>query len=266
MSLAPLHPWRVLFCLALLMLLAAVLAHGRWWQLPDHHNPWAPLHIDTPPNWLTRHKLARLDDRPQTCLDVLAGARWTWQPLPDRQTQPGCGFSNAVRISALQVQIGPPVSLSCPAAVSLALWEQHVLLPAAANWLGSTVQRLEHYGSYACRNVAGRDDGRRSRHATADALDLAGVVLRDGRRISVARDWHRAAPTGPPAATSPADVTGPAARAQGPALPALAPEALFLRALHKGACRHFDGVLGPDYNAAHADHLHLERGGWRSCR
>jgi hypothetical protein len=43
-------------------------------------------------------------------------------------------------------------------------------------------------------------------------------------------------------------------------------EARFLRALRDGACTFYDGVLGPDYNAAHADHLHLDRGPYRVCR
>jgi hypothetical protein len=33
-----------------------------------------------------------------------------------------------------------------------------------------------------------------------------------------------------------------------------------------GACLFFDGVLSPDYNAAHRDHLHLDRGRYRYCR
>ena len=59
----------------------------------------------------------------------------------------------------------------------------------------------------------------------------------DRRRITVRRDWE-----------------------DGDA------EALFLRDAHTGACRFFDGVLGPDYNAVHADHFHLEVGGWGLCR
>ncbi|WP_240636123.1 extensin family protein [Caldimonas tepidiphila] len=97
---------------------------------------------------------------------------------------------------------------------------------------------LEHYGSYACRNVYGRTEGRRSRHATADALDVAGFVLADGRRIRVQQHWHEGD-----------DVA-----------------ARFLREVHRGACRFFDGVLGPGYNVAHRDHLHLERGPSRICR
>jgi hypothetical protein len=76
-----------------------------------------------------------------------------------------------------------------------------------------------------------------SRHATADALDVAGFVLSNGRRIAVKRDWRSE------------DADG-----------------LFLRDVHAGACRLFDGVLGPDYNEAHRDHFHLERGGYRVCR
>ena len=261
--------FRALLWLALLLApLTAVFTHGRWWQLPDHHNPWAALHIDAPHSWLTRHKLARLDARPQACLDVLAGARWQWEAVPDRDTSPGCALRNVVRLSAAQVQIGPPVLLSCRAAVSLALWEQHVLMPKATRLLGSTAQKIDHFGSYACRNVYGREEGRRSQHATADALDLAGVVLSDGRRITVARHWQPAdAPTVGPAVPVISAVSKVAAvPASAAAAAAPTPEAQFLNALHAGACRYFDGVLGPAYNQAHADHLHMERGNWRTCR
>jgi hypothetical protein len=36
------------------------------------------------------------------------------------------------------------------------------------------------------------------------------------------------------------------------------PEAMFLRRLHKGACGIFGTVLGPEANAAHRDHFHLD--------
>ena len=44
------------------------------------------------------------------------------------------------------------------------------------------------------------------------------------------------------------------------------PEAAFLREVNDGACRFFNAVLGPDYNAAHRDHFHLDMGRWRVCR
>jgi len=223
--------------LALLAVLAAVVTHGRLWQIPDRHNPWAPLRIDEVPSWLTRYKLARLDDAPAACLTALAQATMRFTPVADRVVGPGCGFENAVRIERTSVQVGEPFTLSCPAAVSLALWERHALQPAATSILGSNVRRIEHYGSFACRNVYWREGGRRSQHATADALDVAGFVLEDGRRIMVAAHWR-------------ADDE----------------RAAFLRSIHGQACGFFDSVFGPEYNAAHADHLHLDRGPYRVCR
>ncbi len=221
----------------LVLALAGVASHGRWWSLADRHNPWAPLAYDDAPNWLTRHKLARLAREPAACQAFLAGTPWLADAVPDRETGPGCALRDAWRVRRTSVQVGAPFTLSCPAAASLALWERHVLQPQATVVLGSPVRRIEHVGSHACRNVYGRAQGRRSQHATADAFDIAGFVLVDGRRITVARDWEGAGPA-----------------------------AAFLRAVHAGACDLFDGVLGPAYNQAHADHFHVDRGPYRICR
>jgi hypothetical protein len=137
----------------------------------------------------------------------------------------------------MSIASGAPIALTCAMAASLALWERHVLQPQARLRLGVEVRRVEHFGTYACRNVDSRGGGRRSQHATADAIDVAGFVLRDGRRITVARDWDGGDD-----------------------------EADFLRAVHRGACHLFDGVLGPEYNRAHADHFHFDRGPFRVCR
>lgn len=225
------------FALVLAALLAAVGTHGRLWSVPDRHNPWAPLAYEDPPNWLTRHKLARLSTDPPACRALIASTPWQFEPVPDRETGPGCGLRDALQVRRTALQVGPAFLLSCPAAASLALWERHVLQPQAQLWLGAPVRRVEHFGSYACRNVYGREAGRRSQHATAEAFDIAGFVLQDGRRITVARDWQG---------------DGTAAR--------------FLHAVHGGACGLFDGVLGPRYNAAHADHFHFDRGPYRICR
>jgi hypothetical protein len=159
------------------------------------------------------------------------------QLVPDRATGEGCGFRSAVRIDRMRIRVGAPLILTCPAAVSLALWERHVLLPTAERVLASAPIQLEHFGTYACRNLYGREGGARSRHATAAAIDIGGIAMKDGRRISVARHWGGAGPEG-----------------------------LFLRELHHGACRFFDVALGPGYNEAHADHFHLDRGPRRACR
>lgn len=227
---------RGLFVAALCI--AMLIASGAWqpparWMPPDRWLPWQPLRFEDAPNLLTRYKLARLSAEPEACLAFLGHTPLRMTPLDDRETGNGCGFENAVRITRTSYAVGSTFTLSCPAAASLALWERHVVTPAAERLYGSPPVRLEHYGSYACRNVAG--SARRSRHATADALDVAGFTLKNGTRIRVQGGWDGS-------------------------------DGLFLREVHRGGCRFFGGVLGPDYNAAHADHLHLEVGGFGICR
>lgn len=72
-----------------------------------------------------------------------------------------------------------------------------------------------------------------SEHASGNAVDIAALVLADGTRISVLGDWNGENPD----------------------------KALFLRQVSDGACRAFATVLGPDYNAAHRNHLHLAMAG-----
>ena len=210
--------------------------------LPPEHDPWAPLDVAVEPNWLTATKLRRAKGDAAACLAALAQTGVRFEPVPDRVTAPGCGFENAVRVRAGDsLSIGAPVVLSCRAALSFAMWERHALQPAARERLKSSVTAIDHLGSYACRDVNTGDGptDRRSRHATADAIDISGFTTADKRRINVRRDWLRTSTS----------------------------EAQFLRGAHDGACRYFDGVLGPDYNAVHADHFHLETGGgWGLCR
>lgn len=206
-------------------------------DVPPDWNPWAPLDVNAEPNFLTRYKLDRLSKSSEQCQQVLATTNIEYQELDDRVTGPACGFFNAVRIEKTSNRVGEPFSLSCRAAVSLALWERHVLAPAAQAHFGQNVAMLEHFGSYSCRNVYGRAAATRSQHATAEALDIAGFVLEDGQRIRVLKDW-----------------------AEGGS------NAAFLREVRTGACRFFDAVLSPDYNAAHRDHFHFDRGRYRVCR
>ncbi|MNU06001.1 hypothetical protein D3C72_2510190 [compost metagenome] len=43
-------------------------------------------------------------------------------------------------------------------------------------------------------------------------------------------------------------------------------KARFLRLVRASACEHFSVTLGPDYNAAHRDHFHLDMGALHMCR
>lgn len=240
-------PYRpaLLFLLAILLLGYAI--HRGHIVIPDRWNPWAPLRVNEPPNVLTRWKLMRTSGDDQACFEALSDAQMRFARLPDRKTGPGCGFENAVRIERTSAAVGDAFSLSCRAALSLAMWERHVLQIEAEKHFDRPVARIDHFGSYACRNAYGREGANRSRHATADALDIAGFVLEGGRTVRVINHWRGDSENG---SASAEDLTN----------------AAFLRAVHRGACRYFDSVLGPDYNAAHADHFHFDRGGHRFCR
>jgi hypothetical protein len=226
----------IVLLLATAGLLGWALHSGRL-VVPPPWNPWAPLDIAAEPNWLTRHKMRRLDSDPALCRAVLAGAAIAHAPMPDNDPGDGCGWRDAVRVD--DPRFAPAFTLSCTAAVSLALWERHDLQVAAMIHLGQRVARVEHLGSYACRNVRGAagEGAHRSQHAMANALDVSGFRLADGSRVRVLTHW-----------------------------PDDGSEARFLREVRDGACRFFDGVLSPDHNAAHRDHFHLDRGAFRLCR
>jgi hypothetical protein len=231
----------------LVLLVAVILAGtGAWWgyqRLPDRWDPWAPLNFDDAPNLLTPHKLRRLRGDHAQCRSLLAQSDLKYIEVPDRDLGKGCAFVNAVQVASSDVAFNSRFTASCPIAASLALFERHVLQPAAQAEFGQPVARIEHLGSYACRYVNNREGGRLSEHATANAIDLSGFVLKDGTRISVRADW--------PQAVAPEDMTA---------------KGRFLRRVHSGACRYFKAVLGPDYNSAHRDHFHADMGRYTMCR
>ena len=207
--------------------------------------PWTKLDLTQPVGAFTGRKLAGLVDEGERCRTLMerAGVRLT--PLPPRQAGPQCGYDEAVRFVAggsLRIAYRPAdLGTSCAVGAALALWEWHVVQPAAHRHFGSPVSEIEHFGSYSCRRLYGRDEGAWSEHATANAVDVAGFRLEDGTRVTVVGDWG-----------------GSDARAA------------FLRDVRDGACRLFATVLSPDYNEAHRDHLHLDQAdramGWRACR
>jgi hypothetical protein len=225
--------------LLLVLIIGAVAAASVWrgWlSLPPQWDPWAPLDVKAEPNVLTRYKLMRLRDDPRLCDQALdsSGLRVTHQADSPGAT---CPLINALRVQGGAVALSSSFLASCRLAVSFALFEHHALQPAAQAVYGQAVTRVDHLGSFACRNVYGRENGRRSQHATANALDIAGFRLADGRAINVLKDW-----------------------------PKDSQDARFLRKVRDGACDLFSGVLSPDYNAAHRDHFHLDVGPWRVCR
>ncbi|MFL6577059.1 MAG: extensin family protein [Povalibacter sp.] len=222
---------------ATLLVLAGLAAVYVREHLPPRLNPWAPLEIDAAPNFLTGFKLSRASNDANACRTALTQTTWQYTPIENEITAPGCGYTNAIRIERMDMSVSSPFAVSCREALSLAMWERHVLQPAALRYFGEPITKIEHFGSYSCRTVYGRPNANMSHHATADAFDVAGFVIGEHKRVRVVRDW-----------------LGSNVDAQ------------FLHEVHDGASTYFDTVLGPDYNAAHRDHFHLDRGRYRVCR
>jgi hypothetical protein len=228
-----------------LLIFGGLLLYGYARQHPEDV-PWTALDLGQPVGAFTGRKLAALADKGPECVALLNRAGVHFSLLPARAEGPQCGYGHAVSFApggSVTISYRPAeVATNCAVAAALALWEWHVLEPAARRHFGQAVTGIAHFGSYSCRRMYGRAAGPWSEHATANAIDIAGFTLADGTEIVIARDWHGGGP-----------------------------KAAFLREVRDGACRLFSTVLSPDYNAAHANHLHLdqaERGawGWRACR
>jgi hypothetical protein len=191
-----------------------------------------PPDLTEPVDRLTRGRLAGLARDDALCRAVLAQAGVAVTLLPPL-ADGRCGYTNAVRLAprpAPAVAFRPDSpGMACPLAAATHLWLRDVVAPAAQQHLGSRLVAIDHFGTYACRNLYGRADTDLSEHARANALDVAGFRLADGRRVTLVAGWN-----GTPA------------------------ERAFLREVRDGGCRLFATVLSPDYNQAHADHFHLD--------
>ena len=163
------------------------------------------------------------------------GARYT--AIADQSLGGGCSTIGNVQLLGVGVPITNVAAIRCPMARALALWTRETLQPAARDVFGSRVVKIESMGGYSCRNIIGARGTGRSEHATGNAVDIGAFVLADGRRVSIRQGWN-----------------------------GTDDERAFLRNIRGDACKRFQTVLSPDYNAAHFDHLHFDLGGKPFCR
>lgn len=131
--------------------------------------------------------------------------------------------------------LSPPIKTACAMAASLATFLPEIDRLAVAE-TDSPVATVLTAGSWSCRSMTG-NAARPSLHASGRAVDITGFILADGRRVTIARDWHAASPSG-----------------------------RLLRAVGKAACRRFQVVLGPPADRYHHDHLHVDIGRWKLCQ
>ena len=101
----------------------------------------------------------------------------------------GCGWTNAVRIREVGgAEIGLE-QLTCETATGLALWVEQDVQPLAVAMFGSRVVWMQDMGTYSCRNIIGnkRWVNMRSQHSLANAVDIGGFRLANGKQMSISR-------------------------------------------------------------------------------
>ncbi len=143
-----------------------------------------------------------------------------------------CGTRKPYVVSAAldgDVALDPPATLTCRMVPVVDEWLRTDVQPSARTYLGEEVAEVEVAASYGCRTRNHKRGAKMSEHGFANAIDIRAFVLEGGRRIDVKSGWNG----------SPTD-------------------ALFLRSTHKGACKHFKTVIGPDGDRNHRDHFHFD--------
>lgn len=225
-------PTLVRALIAFVGLFIAVITLRDQMQPHPERLPWTPLTLQHPIGPFTGRKLLALaDDSPQ-CRALLTSAALGFTPLPPVEGTT-CSYSGAVILTpgspnARWRPASPGVA--CPVAAALYLWERDIVRPAALRHFGKPLAAIDHFGTFSCRRINNRSSGNWSEHARANAIDIAGFRLEGGKQVRVLGDWN-----GDPAS------------------------AAFLREVRDGACDLFATTLSPEYNAAHADHFHLDQ-------
>lgn len=143
-----------------------------------------------------------------------------------------CGAIRPFSVSAAAngtIELRPPALLRCPMVPAVDHWVERVVTPAARRHLRGQLVAVKIAGSFSCRPMNNVDGALLSEHGHANALDVSGFVMADGRSVEVKSGWW-----------------------------GVFAERNFLREVHRGSCALFSTVLGPNYDANHRDHFHLD--------
>jgi Extensin-like protein C-terminus len=162
--------------------------------------------------------------------------------LPAIEGPGACGATDVVRLEAVvtldgrRIALNPPAVLRCPMAEALVRWLREEAGPLIAQ-RGAPPASLTTAASFECRGRNRVAGGKLSQHGLANALDIRGFTLADGKVVGLTD-------------------------------PAVAKD-LRVR-LQETACTRFTTVLGPGSDGYHEDHIHLDlierRGGYRLCQ
>ncbi len=143
----------------------------------------------------------------------------------------GCGLADPVRVTSVAgVRLSQAAAIDCPTAKALKRWVEDGLQPTLGRNGAVELTVAAHYICRSRNNVRG---AKISEHGRGRAIDIAGVVLENGKALSVVRNFKT------------------------------------LRPAYKAACRVFGTTLGPGSDGYHEDHMHFDTAAHRNgsyCR
>lgn len=142
----------------------------------------------------------------------------------------GCEVPNAWKVQALgSISFNQDATMNCGMAEPLREWLDGTVQPAAQQKFGERVVSVDVAASYSCRPRNNKRGAKMSEHGYGNAIDIAAFTLESGRKVSVLEGWRGGRD-----------------------------ERSFLHTVHDQACGEFHTVLGPDSDANHRNHIHLD--------
>ncbi|NVO28216.1 extensin family protein [Donghicola sp. C2-DW-16] len=146
----------------------------------------------------------------------------------------GCGVEDAVKVKSIAgIPLSQVATIDCATAKALKKWVVNGLVPAVGS-TGGGLSKIDIMGSYTCRPRNNQAGQKISEHGKGRAVDIGGITLRDGTKISVLKDWTK--------------------QKQGK----------ILKAAYSKACGTFGTTLGPNANRFHQDHFHFDTARYRN--
>lgn len=192
---------------------------------PEPQGPPPP-----PDEWTSAEvQAARMD-----CERRFSGAHILFERL-DPIKEGACGTPAPIHLKGFEVdrepnlEFSPPPTMTCKLAEAMRRWFDDVVQPKAKAHLNATIVKMTNLSAYNCRSRYDDSTQRLSQHAYANAIDVSEFITARGERITVLDNW-----------------------ASGDE------RAAFLHDIHDGACEIFGTTLGPEANAAHKNHFHLD--------
>lgn len=240
---------------------------------------------------------SQIADAKAQCKTILKSLNAVTVPQPPLREGP-CGAPAPVRLISIgrkpTVVLSPAPVVTCAMVAGLHEWLKEDLQPMARKHLGSPVIKIQTMSDYSCRMAYGRKGNKLSEHGRANALDIRGFVLANGKSTNVLDRWGKtkrdlkaeeakraaekaaaekataalenavatdATPRPTQASAAPDTTNLPSEKVAAAAIVPSKPRSKtsqFMRDAHARACQIFRTALGPEANEAHRNHFHVD--------